>query len=159
MNAPQCTPRSPATQRVGAVSRRSRVPEQYATLCLLKLRVPLDKLFRAATGETHRHAAVFVVPLDANDGSHTEARMTNLPSQHGIAIAAALHSGAAEGALSRLAARGCFRPFRPAAHATQEFFRRIRILRVGLVAPRLANFRHGSTNRVNQLGGNFRKKA
>src|SRR5216684_265446 len=89
MNAPQCTPRSPATQRVGAVSRRSRVPEQYATLCLLKLRVPLDKLFRAATGETHRHAAVFVVPLDANDGSHTEARMTNLPSQHGIAIAAA----------------------------------------------------------------------
>src|SRR5216684_2063045 len=141
MNAPQCTPRSPATQRVGAVSRRSRVVEQYPPSCLFELRVALDELFRAATGETHRHAAVFVVPFDANDSSNAKAWVADFASQHRVGIAAALCSGAPERRLSWLAARTCLRLLRLAANPAQEFLRRIRILGVRLIAPRLANFR------------------
>src|SRR5712692_7239502 len=139
MNAPQCTLRSPGTQPAAqSADFKSRSP----TLCLFELRVPLDKLLRAASGETHGYAAVFVVALDADDGSDAEARMTNFTPQHGIGIAAALCGGAAERRLSRLAARSRLCLFRSAANTTQEFFRRIRILRVRLVAARLANFRH-----------------
>src|SRR5260370_2076227 len=129
-----------ATWRV--ICRRARVQVHVPTLCLFELRVPLDKLLRAASREAHGYAAVFVVALDANDGSDTEARMANFAPQHGIGIAAAFCSGAPEGTLSRLAARSCFRLLRSAPHTTQKFLRRIRILRVGLVATRLANFRH-----------------
>src|SRR2546430_14663608 len=74
--------------------------------CLFELRVPLDKLFRAASGEAHGYTAVFVVALDANDGSNAEARMTNFAPQHGIGFAAALCGGAPEGTFSRRAGRG-----------------------------------------------------
>src|SRR5229473_5740124 len=119
MNAPQCTPRSPGTQPAGAPAFKCRSP----TLCLFELRVPLDKLFRAATGEAYGYTAVFVVALDANDGSDAEARMTNFAPQHGIGIAAALRSWAPEGSLSRLAARSCLCLLRCAAHTTQKFLR------------------------------------
>src|SRR5712691_4289906 len=139
MNAPQCTPRRPDTQPAGAPAFKC----SSLTLCLFELRVPLDKLFRATTGEAHGYAAVFVVAFDANDGSDTKARMSNFTSQHGLGIAAAFRSGSPEGTLiSRLAARGRFYLLRTASHTTQEFFRRIRILRIRLVAARLANFRH-----------------
>src|SRR5712664_2304145 len=119
-----------------------RLQEQFSSICLFELRVPLDKLLRAASGEAHGYAAVVVVALDADDGSDAEARMTNFAPQHGIGIAAAFRSGPPEGTLSRLAARSCLCLLRSAAHTTQKFFRRIRILRVGLIAARLANFRH-----------------
>src|SRR6266481_374511 len=141
MNAPQCTPRNPLAQRVGAVSRRSRVLQQYPTLRLLKLCVAFDKLFRAAAGEAHGEAAVFVVSLHPHYRSDAEARMTNFAPQHGVGIAAALCSGAPERRLSCLAARSCLYLLRFAANPAQEFFRRIRILRIGLIAPLLANFR------------------
>src|SRR5712664_3893874 len=138
MNAPQCTLRSPGTQPAGAPAFKRRSP----TLCLFELRVPLDKLFRAASGEAHGYTAVFVVAFDANDSSDAEARMANFAPQHGIGIAAALRSGTPDGALSRLATRSGFCLLRCAARPPQEFFGRIRILRVGLVTARLANFRH-----------------
>src|SRR6266403_1173086 len=138
MNAPQCTPRSPGTQPAGAPAFKCRSP----TLCLFELRVPLDKLFRAASGEAHGYTAVFVVAFDANNGSDAEARMTNFAPQHGIGIAAALRSGAREGTFSRGPARSRLGLLRFAAHTAQKFFRRIGIFRVGLVAPSLANFRH-----------------
>src|SRR5260370_2514398 len=97
MNAPQCTLRSPITQPASvpcwcAPALRGR----FHALCLFELRVPLDKLFRAAAREAHGYAAVFVVALDANDSSDAEARMTNFASQHGIGIAAAYRGGAPE---------------------------------------------------------------
>src|SRR6266849_4867493 len=103
MNAPQCTLRSPITQPVSATwsaqpAGASAFRGRFPTLCLFELRVPLDKLFRAAAGEAHGYAAVFVVAFDANDGSDSEARMTNFAPQHGIGIAAALRSGMPEGA-------------------------------------------------------------
>src|SRR5260370_28625072 len=139
MNAPQCTPRSPITQPAGAsVFFKSK----FLALRLFELRIALDKFLRAAPGEAHGYAAVFVVALDANDGSDTKARMSNFTSQHGMGIAAAFRSGSPEGTLSsRLAARGRFYLLRTASHTTQEFFRRIRILRIRVVAARLANFR------------------
>src|SRR5260370_10808647 len=89
MNAPQCTLRSPVTQPVGASCRyATALRGRFHALCLFELRVPLNKLFRAAAGEAHGYAAVFVVALDANDGSDAKARMTNFASQHGIGIAA-----------------------------------------------------------------------
>src|SRR6266702_6603862 len=109
MNAPQCTLRNPITQPVGVSCRCApALWGRFYVLCLFELRVPLNKLFRAAAGEAHGYAAVFVVALDANDGSDAKARMTNFASQHGIAIAASLSGGAPEGSLSRLAARSCF---------------------------------------------------
>src|SRR5205823_2517401 len=84
--------------------------------CLFELRVPLDKLFRAASGEAHGYTAVFVVAFDANDGSDAEARMANFAPQHGIGIAAALPSGAPEGTLSRGTARSRLGLFRFTAH-------------------------------------------
>src|ERR1700675_1984947 len=140
MNAPKCTLKSPDTQPAGAPAFKCRSP----TLCLFELRVPLDKLFRAASGEAHGYAAVFVVAFDANDSSDAEARMANFAPQHGIGIAAALRSGAPKGTLSRAAARSCLGVLRFAAHTAEKFFRRIRIFRVGLVAASLANFRHWS---------------
>src|SRR5216684_1660091 len=142
MNAPQCTLRSPGTQPAAQSADAPAFKSKSPTSCLFELRVPLDELFRATSGEAHGYAAVFVVALDANDGSDAEARMTNLAAQHGIGIAAALRSGAPEGSLSRLAARSCLCLLRCAAHPTQKFLRGIRILRVGLVAARFANFRH-----------------
>src|SRR5229473_3091440 len=155
MNAPQCTLRSPGTQPAAqSADFKSRSP----TLCLFELRVPLDKLLRAASGEAHGYATVFVVALDANDGSHAEARMTNFAPQHGIGIATALGSGAPDGTPSRLAARSRCCLLRSAAHPAQEFFRGIRILRVRLVAACLSNLRHGSADRVHQFAWNFREK-
>src|SRR6266853_2983157 len=138
MNAPQCTPRSPGTQPAGAPAFKCRSP----TLCLFELRVPLDKLFRAASGEAHRHTAVFIVAFDSNDGSDAEVWMANFAPQHGIGIAAALRSGAPEGTLSRGAARSRLGLLRFTPHTAQKFFRRIGIFRVGLVAASLANFGH-----------------
>src|SRR5713226_2826755 len=134
MNAPQCTLRSPGTQPAAQSADAPAFKSRSPTSCLFELRVPLDKLFRAASGEAHGYAAVFVVALDANDGSDAEARMTNFAPQHGIGIAAALRSWAPEGSLSRLAAQSRFCLLRSAAHTTQEFFRRIGILGVRLVA-------------------------
>src|SRR5256886_16586405 len=119
MNAPQCTPRRPDTQPAAAPAFKCR----SLTLCLFELRVPLDKLFRAASGEAHGYTAVFVVALNPNDGSNAEARMTYFASQHGIRIAAAFNSGAPDGTLGQLAARRCFCLLRPAAHTAEEFFR------------------------------------
>src|ERR1700722_13285329 len=138
MNAPQCTPRSPGTQPAGAPAFKCRSP----TLCLFELRVSLDKLFRAASGEAHGHTAVFVVAFDSNDGSDAEAWMANFAPQHGVGIATALRSGAPEGTLSRGAARSRLGLLRFAPRTAQKFFRRIRIFRVGLVAASLANFGH-----------------
>src|SRR3984893_13639185 len=121
MNAPQCTPRSSGTQPAGAPAFKCRSP----TLCLFELRVPLNKLFRAASGEAHGYTAVFIVAFDANDGSDAKARMANSAPQHGIGIAAALRSGAPEGTLSRGTARSCLGLLRFAAHTAQKFFRRI----------------------------------
>src|SRR5712692_1082557 len=147
MNAPQCTPRRPITQ-----------PAWVPPLCLFELRVSLDKLLRAASGEAHGYAAVFVVALDANYGSDAETRMTNFASQHGIGVAAAFCSRAMEGTPSRLAARSRCCLLRSAAHPAQEFFRGIRILGVRLVAACLSNLRHGSADRVHQFAWNFREK-
>src|ERR1700682_2023399 len=121
MNAPQCTLRSPDTQPAGAPAFKCRSP----TLCLFELRVPLDKLFRAASGKAHGYTAVFIVAFDANDGSDAETRMTNFAPQHGIGIAAALRNGAPERTLSRGTARSCQGLLRFAAHTAQKFFRRI----------------------------------
>src|SRR5258708_32701902 len=129
MNAPQCTLRSPGRQPAGAPAFKRRSPR----LCLFELRVPLDKLFRAASGEAHGYAAVFVVALDADDGSDAEARMTNLAAQHGIGIAAALRSGAPEGTLSRLSPGGRLYLLWYAGHTGQECFRRVRRLQAGLI--------------------------
>src|SRR5260370_4838483 len=77
----------------------------------LELSVTFDKLFRAATGEAHGQAAVFVIALDAHDGSNAEAWMTDFASEQGIGIAAALRCGTSEGILKRLTSRrrfGCF---------------------------------------------------
>src|SRR5437870_13908705 len=125
MNAPQCTPRSPLTQPAGEAGRQGCLLKQYPPLCLFELRVPLDKLFRAASREAHREAAVFVVALHAHNRSNAEARMTNFAAKHGIGIAAASCSGTQEGTLSRRATRGCLCLLRSAAHTTQELFRRI----------------------------------
>src|SRR5260370_36008520 len=145
MNAPQCTLRSPVTQPVGASCRyATALRGRFHALCLFELRVPLNKLFRAAAGEAHGYAAVFVVALNANDGSDAEAGMTNSAAEHGIGIAASLSGRVPEGSLCRLAARSCFRLFRAAARATQAFFRGIPILPVRLIPPRLANVRHSS---------------
>src|SRR5258708_9084169 len=123
MNAPQCTLRSPGTQPAAqSADFKSRSP----TLCLFELRVPLDKLLRAAPGEAHGYAAVVVVALDADDGSDAEARMTNFAPQHGIRIAAAFRSGPPERTLSRLAARSCLCLLPGSARTTQQFFRPIR---------------------------------
>src|SRR5260370_14020939 len=114
MTAPQCTLRSPVTQPVGVSCRCApALRGRFHTLCLFELRVPLNKLFRAAAGEAHGYAAVFVVALNANDGSDAEAGMTNSATEHGIGIAASLSGRVPEGRLSRLAARTCFPPFRP----------------------------------------------
>src|SRR5258708_10073773 len=121
MNAPQCTPRSPGTQPVGAPAFKCRC----STLCLFELRVPLDKLFRAASGEAHGYTAVFVVAFDADDGSDAEARMANFAPQHGIGIAAALRSGAPEGILSRGTARSCPGLLRFVARTSKKLFRRL----------------------------------
>src|SRR6267378_7600890 len=99
MNAPQCTLRSPGTQPAAqSADFKSRSP----TLCLFELRVPLDKLLRAASGEAHGYAAVVVVALDADDRSDAEAGVTNFASQHRIGIAAALCSRVPEGTPSGL---------------------------------------------------------
>src|SRR5258708_20540829 len=66
-----------------------------AGLCLLELRVTLDKLLCAASWEANGYTAVFVVALYADNGSNAEARMTNFAPQHGIGIAAAFCGGAA----------------------------------------------------------------
>src|SRR5712692_3005296 len=133
MNAPQCTPRRPGTQPAAQPAGKSACASKFRTLGLFELRVALDKLFRAASREAHGYAAVFVVALDADDGSEPEARMTNFAPQHGVGVNAALCSGAPEGTLSRLGARSRLCLLRSAAHTTQEFFRRVRILGIGLV--------------------------
>jgi len=69
------------------------------------LRVPLDKLLRTASRETHGYAAVFVVALYADNSSDSKARMADFAPQHGIGIAAAFCGGASEGSLGRLAPR------------------------------------------------------
>src|SRR5260370_3428304 len=121
MNAPQCALRSAGTQ---AAAQSADFKSRSPTLCLFELRVPLDKLLRAASGEAHGYAAVVVVALDADDGSDAEARMTNFAPQHGIGIAAAFRSAPPAGNLSRLAARSCLYPLPSAAHTTPKFFRR-----------------------------------
>src|SRR5258707_3749548 len=75
-----------------------------AGLCLLELRVTLDKLLCAASWEANGYTAVFVVALYADNGSNAEARMTNFAPQHGIGIAAAFCGGAAEKRLRGLPA-------------------------------------------------------
>src|SRR5437867_11879846 len=119
MNAPQCTARRPITQ-----------PAWAPALCLFELRVPLDKLFCAASGEAHRYTAVFVVAFDANDGSDPEARVTDFAPQHGIRVATALRNGAAEGTPGWLATRSRFRVLGSAAHPAQEVVWGIRMLGV-----------------------------
>src|SRR5437879_5748226 len=96
---------------------RSRSKE-YFPLRLFELRVPLDKLFRAASREAHGKAAVFIVALDPYDGPDAEAWMTDLATKHGIGIGAAFCSGARKGTLSHLAARSCLCLLWSAAHAT-----------------------------------------
>ena len=59
-------------------------------LCLFELRVPLDKLFRAASRKADGDAAVFVVAFNSDDGSDAKAGVTDFATQHGIGIAAAL---------------------------------------------------------------------
>src|SRR5260370_28698308 len=156
MNATQCTPRSPITQPAGAsVFFKSK----FLALRLFELRIALDKFLRAAPGEAHGYAAVFVVALDSNDGANAEAWMTHFAPQHGIGVGAAFCSGARDRGLScGLAARSCVRWLRFTAHTAKEFVRRIRILRVWLVAALFANFRHGTAYRVHQLAWNFREK-
>src|SRR6267143_6131532 len=134
-----------ATGRRG--SPRGHVLKQYPPLCLFELRVPLDKFLRAASRKAHGEAAVFVVALHAHDRSNSKTRVANLSPQHGIGVAATFCSGAWQGILSHLAARSCLRLLRTAAHTTQKFFGRVRILGVGLVAARLADFRHRAANR------------
>ena len=112
-------------------------------LCLFELCVPFDKFLRAASGKADGDAAVFVVAFNSDDGSDAKAGVTDFATQHGIGIAAALGGGAAERTLSgRRAARGGCCLLWSSTHTAQEFFWRIRILRVGLVAASLANFRH-----------------
>src|SRR5260370_22616563 len=76
-----------------------------AGLCLLELRVTLDKLLCAASWEANGYTAVFVVALYADNGSNAEARMTNFAPQHGIGIAAAFCGGAARRNVGGVAAR------------------------------------------------------
>src|SRR5258707_4313745 len=129
-------------------------------LCLFELRVPLDKLFRAASGKAYGDTAVLVVALNTDDGSDAETRVTYFASQHGIGVAAALGRRATEGTLSgRRAARSGCGLLGSAAHAAEKFFWRIRIFRVGLIAARFANFGHRTTDRFHQLTGNLRQKA
>src|SRR5712664_515732 len=99
-----------------------------AGLCLFELRVPLDKLLRTASGETHGYAAVFVVALYADNSSDSKARMADFAPQHGIGIAAAFCGGASEGSHGRLEARSGRSMLGTAAHPAQEFLRGIRIL-------------------------------
>src|SRR5205807_4185779 len=110
-----------------ATARRSRPTrsrsKQYPPLRLFELRVALDKFFGAASREAHREAAVFVVALDANDGSDAKARMTNFAPEHGIGIAAMFYGGAREGTLICLATRSCLCLPWSAAHTAQELFR------------------------------------
>src|SRR5260370_16594345 len=112
MNAPRCTLRSPVTQPVGVSCRCARALRgRFHTLCLFELRVPLNKLFRAAAGEAHGYAAVFVVALNANDGSDAEAGMTNSATEHGIGIPASLSGMLPERSLTSLPAHICLRLF------------------------------------------------
>src|SRR5260370_16252287 len=101
-----------------------------AGLCLLELRVTLDKLLCAASWEANGYTAVFVVALYADNGSNAEARMTNFAPQHGIGIAAAFCGGASERSLGGLAARGGRCLLGSAPPPAEEFFRGIRILLV-----------------------------
>src|SRR5258708_33232885 len=148
MNAPQCTPRIPIVQPAAATG-----------LGLFELRVTFDKFLRTTSWEAHGDAAVFVVALDANDCSDAETGVTNLASQHGIGVAAALCSATPEGTLSRLAARGRFCLLWTAADSAQELFGGIGILGVRLVAALLPDFRHRSANGFHQFAGNLGKEA
>src|SRR5260370_20131105 len=93
-----------------------------AGLCLLELRVTLDKLLCAASWEANGYTAVFVVALYADNGSNAEARMTNFAPQHGIGIAAAFCGGASERKLGGLAARSGPCPLWAASHPAPGVF-------------------------------------
>src|SRR5260221_12979558 len=92
-------------------------------LCLFELRVPLDNLFRVASGKAYGDTAVRVVALNTHDGSDGETRVTDFAPQHGIGVAAPLGRRAAEGNLSgRRAARGGCRRLGSAGPAGPGFF-------------------------------------
>src|SRR5260370_8709699 len=113
MNAPQCALRSAGTQ---AAAQSADFKRRSPTLCLFELRVPLDKLLRAASGEAHGYAAVVVVALDADDGSAPEPRMTNFAPQHGIGIPAPFPTAPPERTLSRPAPPTFPSLLRPSPH-------------------------------------------
>ena len=57
---------------------------------MLELGVALDEFFCSASGETDGKAAVFIVALDADDGSDAKTRVSNFAAEHRVRVGPAL---------------------------------------------------------------------
>jgi len=109
--------------------------------------------------ETDGNATILVVAFHAYNGANAVTRVTHLSAQHGIGVAASLDCRTPERRRAcRTPRRGC-RRFCFAAHAPQEFFRRIGIFRIGLVAARFADFSHRTSHGIYKLAWNLCQKA
>src|SRR5215471_17039676 len=124
------------TQGARLVGRRRRLGR-------LELGVALDELLGAATREADRETAVVFVAFYAYNGADAVFWMTDLAAEQGIGFDIATARRTAERRRFRtLASNRALRNRRSATDASNEFFRRVRILGIGFIAAGLADFRH-----------------
>src|SRR5258707_15533764 len=113
-------------------------------LHLFQLRVALDEFFCAPARETDGDAPVFVVAFDADDGADAVTRMASFLAEKRVCIGAA--SGGRPGKRARAGGSArCGGRLRLTSDTADEFLGRVRILRIGLIPPRLTDLRHGAS--------------
>src|SRR5260370_15717305 len=106
----------------GATGCRAPSDERLPMLRLLKLCVPLDKLFRPPPWKAYGYPAVLIVAFGTHDRSPSVAGMPHFAADHGVGVAA-FSGWPPERTRARLppACRGLLR--RSAAHALENYFR------------------------------------
>src|ERR1700674_1035981 len=137
--------------------RRGATPVASASH-LFQLGVALDEFLRAAAGETDGETPVLIVALNPDDRADTEVRVANLLAQKRVRVGAASRGRPRVRARSGGPARRRRRN-RLTSHSAEEFLGRVGVFRVGLIASRLPDLRHGAAYCLHQLAGNFGKES
>src|ERR1700687_2439751 len=104
-----------------------------------------------------RRRGTLVGPCNADDGADAVTRMASLPAEKRIRVGAAPRRSSRKraGAAGTALTRG---RLRLTSHAAQEFLGRVRIFRIGFIAPRLTDLGHGATHSLHQFARNLRKE-
>src|SRR5208282_806672 len=126
----------------------------------LQICVAFDELFRAASRETYGDSAIVLFAFHTDYGSNAIIRVANFLAEQRIGLAAAFDGRAAEGT------RGCRAPLwrafpwrRRSARPVAKLLLRVRILRIGFVAPGFPDFRHRAAHGFHKFAGDFTQKA